>query len=265
MCSFSPQQDTELIPGAAQGQNGFSGMTSESFRSRDGDRSSHVLGRAQVIPENSRAFVAEAAVAHEGRDKIQLNDWRGQASGCLEGRSRRLWTRCSSNLGLGTPNPDSQLPVPLWPPRVEGKSLGPFWESEMAGGLDFCFLHPRDSRRNCSSSSRLTTFSGTLNQTKKERHKQEAVTDEQSAGNRSVTLTFQLRFPFSPCYPHPHLDPRSNGENKGGGTVKAGKPSSCGCPWYLFTEKIQHKHPRHIHPLQLPVMLLSAVSMDTTS
>ena len=163
MCSFSPQQDTELIPGAAQGQNGFSGMTSESFRSRDGDRSGHVLGRAQVIPENSRAFVAEAAVAHGGRDKIQLNDWRGQAAGRLEGRSRRLWTRCSSNLGLGTPNPDSQLPVPLWPPRVEGKSLGPFWESEMAGGLDFCFLHPRDSRRNCSSSSRLTTFSGTLN------------------------------------------------------------------------------------------------------
>lgn len=22
-----------------------------------------------------------------------------------------------------------------------------------------------------------------------------------------------------------------------------GKPSSCGCPWYLFTEKIQNKHP----------------------
>ena len=203
MCSFSPQQDTELIPGAAQEQNGFSGMTSESFRSRDGDRSGHVLGRAQVIPENSRPFVAEAAVAHGGRDETQLNDWRGQAAGRL-GRSCRLYTRCSSNLGLGTPNPDSQLPVPLWPPRVEGKSLGPFWESEMAGGLDFCFLHPRDSRRNCSSSSRLTTFSGTLNPTKKERHKQEAVTDKQSGpGNGSVTLTFQLRFPLLSLLPAP--------------------------------------------------------------
>ena len=60
MCPFSPQQDTELFPGAAQERNGFSGMTSESFRSGDGDRSGHVLGRAQVVPENSRAFVAEA-------------------------------------------------------------------------------------------------------------------------------------------------------------------------------------------------------------
>lgn len=173
MSPFSPQQDTELLPGTAREQNGFSGMTSESFRSRDGDRSGHVLGRAQVIPENSRAFVAEAAVAHGGRDETQLNDWRGQAAGRLEGRSRRLWTRCSSNLERGTPNPDSQLPVPLWPPRVEGKSLGPFWESEMAWGLDFCFLHLRDSRRNCSSSSRLTTFSGTLDQTKRDINKKQ--------------------------------------------------------------------------------------------
>ena len=74
----------------------------------------------------------------------------------------------------------------------------------MAWGPDFCFLRPRDSRHNCSSSSRLTTFSGTLNQTKKERHKQEAVTDEQSGpGNGSVTLTFQLRFPLLSRLPAP--------------------------------------------------------------
>lgn len=60
----------------------------------------------------------KTAVAHEGRDEAQLNGWRGWAAGHLEGRSHCLWTCCSSNLGLGTPNPDSQDPVPLWSPRV---------------------------------------------------------------------------------------------------------------------------------------------------
>lgn len=63
---------------------------------------------------------------------------------CLKGAdSGNVSILCSSNLGLGTPSPDSQVPVSLLPPRVEGEALGAFLEVEDEWGAGLLSSPPK--------------------------------------------------------------------------------------------------------------------------
>lgn len=108
-----------------------------SIRSRSRDGTGHCPSRTPAVdrkqqgllrlrPGQARDDGPGYGQQKQGR-RLSSSGRRGWAAGPLQGPpSGPVSTHCPASLGLGTPDADAHVPVPLEPPGVESRALGAF-------------------------------------------------------------------------------------------------------------------------------------------
>lgn len=128
-------------------------VSGASIRSRSGDIIGHCPGGAQAIHRKWQGLLGQRPGkardrapgirdgAKEG-DSAKVAGEAGQSGASME----PLQATVPPTWRPGTSNPDSQVPVSLWPPRAEGKALGAFLGVGDRWGAGFLFSPPKRSK-----------------------------------------------------------------------------------------------------------------------